>query len=100
MFSEITSIFVIILGLYAILNLFLRNKRPLHIKKDVKINNKYYKYYYLPTYISLVVFGFASWIYGPDKYLILNPLYFYSLITFNLMQIIGMLFIDYKYTSK
>lgn len=103
MFLRYMSIIIILIGLYGIVNLFTGKRRPIHVKKDVKINNKYYryyKYYYLLTYIAFIILGISNWIYGPDKYSILNPIYFYSYLTFNIMQLIGVLFIDSGYISK
>lgn len=104
-FFKIISIITIFVGLYGILNLFIGKKRPIHLyrKKDIKINYKYYKYYkyyYLFSYIIFTTTGFIYWEYIPNTQTILSSNYFFPTIIFLIMQSIGVLFIDSKYTSK
>jgi len=101
MLFKIISVIAIILSLYGIINLFIGKMRPFHLKKNVSVNNKYYKYYYLFSYTMLLVMGICVWQISLNEDLLLNPIYFYfTIINFPIIQLIGAFFIDPKYTSK
>lgn len=97
MIIRVLSAIFMFIGVYGITNLFIGKKRPIHIKKDVKIKNKNYVYYYLLPYTMIILWGLAPFRYSPQKY---PSIYFYMACTFILIKVIEFFFITPKYTLK